>query len=127
MLSAPAPVLSHHGAQLQYDSSKPVEIKGTVRTIEWQHPHAGFTLAVEEPGGKVTIWEFELAGTTNLLRRSWTKNALRIGDAVSVKAFAARDGSPFANAVDIAISDGRPLFGGSRGVYVPRKGQSISC
>lgn len=120
-LCAPAPVLAHHGAQVQYDASKPVEIKGTVMTIEWQNPHAGFTLVVEDRSGKVAIWEFELAGTTNLLRRSWTRNSLRVGDAVSVKAFLARDGSPFANAIDITISDGRPLFGGAPGVYVPRK------
>ena len=120
MLCAPAPVLAHHGAQVQYDSSRPVEIKGTVKTIEWQNPHAGFTLVVEDPGGKVTTWEFELAGTANLLRRGWTKNSLKVGDKVSVKAFVARDGSPSANAIDITISDGRPLFGGSPGVYVPR-------
>jgi hypothetical protein len=127
MLCATAPVLAHHGAQVQYDSSRPVEIKGTVKSVEWQNPHAGFTLIVEDPDGKVTTWEFELAGTTNLLRRSWTKNSLRVGDKVSVKAFVARDGSPFGNAVDLARSDGRPLFGGSPGVYVPRKSQSISC
>lgn len=142
MLCAPAPVLAHHGAQVRYDASKPVEIKGIVKTIEWQNPHAGFTLVVEDRSGKVTArhrpnqrmprcdqghavttWEFELAGTTNLLRRNWTKNSLRVGDAVSVKAFVARDGSPFANAIDITINDGRPLFGGSPGVYVPRKSQ----
>ena len=123
MLYAPAPVLAHHGAQVRYDASKPVEIKGIVKTIEWQNPHAGFTLVVEDQSGKVSTWEFELAGTTNLLRRNWTKNSLRVGDAVSVKAFAARDGSPFANAIDITISDGRPLFGGSPGVYLPRKSQ----
>jgi hypothetical protein len=127
MLYAPAPVLAHHGAQVRYDSSRPVEIKGTVKTIEWQNPHAGFTLVVEDRSGTVTTWEFELAGTTNLLRRNWTKNSLKVGDAVSVKAFVARDGSPFANAVDVTIRDGRPLFGGSPGVYVPRKSQSISC
>jgi hypothetical protein len=75
----------------------------------------------------VITWEFELAGATNLLRRSWTKNSLRVGDRVSVKAFVARDGSPSANAIDITISDGRPLFGGSPGVYVPPKSHSISC
>jgi hypothetical protein len=123
MLYAPAPVLAHHGAQVRYDASKPVEIKGIVKTIEWQNPHAGFTLVVEDQSGKVSTWEFELAGTTNLLRRNWTKNSLRVGDAVSVKAFVARDGSPFANAIDITINDGRPLFGGSPGVYEPRKSQ----
>jgi hypothetical protein len=121
MLCAAAPGLAHHGAPVQYDASRPVEIKGTVKTIEWQNPHAGFTLVVEEPDGKVTTWEFELAGATNLLRRSWTKNSLRVGDWVSVKALAARDGSPTANAIDIRISDGRPLFGGSPGVYTLRK------
>ena len=120
VLCAAAPVRAHHGAPVQYDSSKSVGIKGTIKTIEWQNPHAGFTLVVEDPAGTVTTWEFELAGTTNLLRRSWTKNSLRVGDRVSVRAFVARDGSPFAKAIDITISDGRPLFGGSPGVYVPR-------
>ena len=121
VLCASAPVRAHHGAPVQYDSSRPVEIKGTVKTIEWQNPHAGFTLVVEAGDGEATTWEFELVGTTNLLRRSWTKNSLRVGDKVSVKAFVARDGSPFANAIDITISDGRPLFGGAPGVYIPRK------
>jgi len=121
VLGATAPALAHHGRPVQYDSSTRIEIKGTVKTIEWQHPHAGFTLIVEEPDGTVTTWEFELAGTGNRLRRGWTKNSLRIGDTVSVKAFVARDGSPSANAIEITISDGRPLFGGSPGVYAPRK------
>ena len=119
MLCAPAPALGHHGTPVRYDSSRPVEIKGIVKSIEWQNPHAGFTLVDEDRDG--TTWEFELAGAANLLRRNWTKNSLRIGDAVSVKAFVARDGSPFANAIEITISDGRPLFGGSPGVYLPRR------
>jgi hypothetical protein len=127
VLYATAPVLAHHGAPVQYDSSRPVEIKGSVKTIEWQTPHAGFTLVVQNPDGKVTTWEFELAGTTNRLRRSWTKNSLRVGDRVAVTAFVARDGSPSANAIAITLSDGRPLFGGAPGVYVPRKSPSISC
>jgi hypothetical protein len=116
VLYAAAPARAHHGGPVRYDSSRAVEIKGTVKTIEWQNPHAGFTLVVHDPDGKVTTWEFELAGTTNRLRRSWTKNSLRVGDRVAVMAFVARDGSPFANAIDITISDGRPLFGGSPGV-----------
>jgi hypothetical protein len=127
VLCAAAPVRAHHGAPVQYDSSRPVEIKGTVKTIEWQYPHAGFTLVAQDPAGNVTTWEFELAGTSNRLRRCWTKNSLRVGDRVTVRAFVARDGSPSAYAIDIIIGDGRPLFGGAPGVYVPRNRPSISC
>ena len=47
------PVFAHHSFAAEYDSSKNVEVKGTVTKFEWTNPHAHFYIDVKTPDGKI--------------------------------------------------------------------------
>src|SRR5438094_5153846 len=87
------PVLAHHSFAAQYDRSKPNTITGPVTKIEWINPHARFFMDVKDDIGKIVNWEVELGPPAGLMRRGWTRNALKVGESVTVSGFLAKDGS----------------------------------
>jgi hypothetical protein len=107
------PAFGHHSFAAEYDSAKPVTLKGSVTKMEWQNPHARFYLDVTDESGKVTNWEFELGSPNGLMRRGWTRNSLKPGDIVSIEGYLAKDGSKLANARNVTLSDGRKIFAGA--------------
>ena len=107
------PVLAHHSFAAEYDSTKPVTLKGAVTKMEWQNPHARFYVDVTDEGGKVTNWEFELGSPNGLMRRGWTRNSLKPGDTVTIEGYLAKDGAKLANARNVILADGRKIFAGA--------------
>lgn len=106
MLWAQSPALAHHAGSIQYDSTRPITLTGTITRIEWRYPHAGFALDVKDTRGQVAAWEFVLEGPNNALRRGWTRTSLKIGDVVTVKGFPAKDRPLEARATDVVLGDG---------------------
>ena len=105
--------LAHHSFAAEYDSNKPVTLKGSVTKMEWQNPHARFYVDVADEAGKVTNWELELGSPNGLMRRGWTRNSLKPGDTVTVEGYLAKDGSKLANARNVTLADGRKIFAGA--------------
>jgi len=110
LLCAGVSLGAHHGFASEYDGNKPITITGTVSKIEWTNPHARFYIDVKDASGKVTTWNFELASLNSLRRNGWTQDSLKIGDKITAKGFAARANVPMANAGQVILADGRPLF-----------------
>jgi hypothetical protein len=110
---AAAPVFAHHSFAAEYDSAKPISLKGEVTKMEWMNPHARFYVDVKDDSGKVTNWELELGSPNGLMRRGWTRNSLKPGDTITVDGYMAKDGSKLANARTVALADGRKIFAGA--------------
>ena len=106
------PVLAHHSFAAEYDSSKPIEIKGTVTRVDWTNPHARFYVDAKDKDGKVVNWNFELASPNVLIRNGWTRKALQVGDEVTVQGSQAKDASNLANARSIVLANGKRVFAG---------------
>jgi len=110
---------AHHSFAAEYDSNKQVTVKGTVQKVSWVNPHAYVFVDVKDETGKVTTWAFESLSPNALARQGWTRNSLKIGEAVTVEAYMAKDGKPLAdgsihaNSKLITTSDGRKVFVGS--------------
>jgi hypothetical protein len=103
---------AHHSETAEYDSTKPVEVTGTLSKVEWQNPHVWFYVDGKDDSGKVTTWGFSSAPPGALLRRGITKDALKIGAVVKVEGVRARDGSNNASAHRVTFADGRNVFAG---------------
>ena len=113
LVAAAAPAFAHHAFAAEFDSKKPVKLRGTVTKMEWINPHTWIYMDVKKPDGTVEEWMIE-AGTPNtLLRRGFTKDSLKAGTEVLVDGYQSKDGSLRANGRDLTLPDGKTLFLGS--------------
>ena len=113
LLAAAAPMFAHHAFAAEYDSTKPITLKGVVTKIEWMNPHTWFYIDVKDDTGNVQHWQCETGAPIELVRRGWKKADLKIGDIVNVQGFRAKDGTNTANARLVTLPDGKKVFSGS--------------
>ena len=106
--------IAHHSFAAQFDAEKPIELTGTVTKVEWRNPHAWFYIDVQDDDDTVTNWGMELASPNLLMRKGWNRSAMKVGDAVTVEGYLARDGSNTGNARVITLNaTGKTLSVGS--------------
>jgi hypothetical protein len=109
-IAAAAPLVAHHSFAAEYDSKKPVELKGTVVEVEWVNPHAWIHMEVKDEAGKATKWSCELGSPNILMRNGWKRDTLKPGDAIIINGSAAKDGSNMANARTVRLANGTRVF-----------------
>jgi hypothetical protein len=121
---ATVPLHAHHAFNSEFDSKKPIKLRGTVTKMEWINPHAWIHVDVKKPDGTVEKWMIE-AGTPNtLFRRGFTKNSLHAGTEVLIDGYQSKDGSLRANGRDLTLRNGQTLFLGSSGTGAPYEDKS---
>jgi hypothetical protein len=113
LLAAAVPMLAHHSFSAEFDSSKPVTLKGSVTKVDWLNPHIWIYLDVKDDSGKVASWQCEGGPPNTLTRNGWTKNDLKQGDAITISGTLAKDKSNSCNASQVILPDGRHVFAGS--------------
>lgn len=74
-----------------YDGSRKISLKGVVTRIDWVTPSAFFTVNIQDTNGTVSNWAVEFGNPLDLEKDGWRRNALSIGDVVSVDGNPARD------------------------------------
>ncbi|PWU10647.1 MAG: hypothetical protein C5B51_03955 [Terriglobia bacterium] len=100
-----APAMAHHSFAAEYDSKKPVTIKGVVTKVDWMNPHVYFYIDVKDEDGKITNWGLEMGPPAGLQRAGWTRNTMKVGDEVIVEGTMAKDGSNQANARSVVMAN----------------------
>jgi hypothetical protein len=105
-----APLAAHHVPAAKFDPARQVKLSGVVTKVEWLNPHAHIFVDVRNTDPREN-WAIELESTVDLKRSGWSRDTVKIGDAVVVEGMAARDGSltAWANSVVVA-STGRRVF-----------------
>jgi Family of unknown function (DUF6152) len=104
LVLAGAPVLAHHSFSAEYDSKKPIKLKGIVTKVDWMNPHVYFYVDVEDDKGNIANWAFEMGPPNGLQRAGWTRNTMKVGDEVVVDGTLAKDGSKQANARSVTLA-----------------------
>jgi hypothetical protein len=111
--------LAHHAFAAEFDSTRPVRLRGQITRMEWINPHSWIHLDVTNDDGSVESWMIEAGPAGVLVRRGWSKDSIEPGTEVVVEGYQARDGSRRANGRDVTLPDGRRLFAGSSGPGAP--------
>ena len=102
-------VSAHHALQAQFDTEKPLSLKGTLARIEWINPHAYFWFDVTDAAGVTKQWGAETVGPNALRAAGFLRGpaSFRIGDTYTFEGFAARDGGERIFTTAIHFADGR--------------------
>jgi hypothetical protein len=101
---------AHHSGAM-FDTSKKVDVTGTIIDFNWSNPHANFKVNVDKPGGSSEVWAVEMNSPNNLVRDGWKRTTLKPGDKVTVTVRPLRDGTPGGQYVSIVLADGKVLGG----------------
>ena len=107
LLLVSATLVAHHGANL-YDTTKPVELKGTITKFEWGNPHNQIFFDVKSDKG-LAHWVASTEPPLVMVERGWTRKSLNAGDEVTVYIFAAKNGATVGNLQRIVLANGKEL------------------
>jgi len=78
-----ASTASAHHTAVQYDFTKNVVVKGTVKEFAPQNPHMRLALVVQDAKGARTI-EFEGQSVNNMIRLGFKRGMINVGDVITL-------------------------------------------
>jgi hypothetical protein len=107
-LMASAPIFAHHGNSA-YDMSKTVPMKATVTRFEYTNPHTQIYYDVTDDKGNVEHWVAETTNPAMLNRVGWSKDALKVGDQVTLVVNPNKVGAKVTFLQKVVFPDGKEL------------------
>jgi uncharacterized protein DUF6152 len=110
VLLAAVPAPAHHAFAAEFDTDKPIALRGTVTMMEWVNPHSWIHIDVKGVDGTVVNWMVEGGSPNALLRLGFTKNAVLPGMEIVVDGYRAKDGTNKGVGKSLTFADGRKLF-----------------
>jgi hypothetical protein len=102
--------LAHHSTA-EFDYTKQITIKGTVKEVQWTNPHSYIQLLADGDGGERTQWSVEIGSPTLNINMGWRKNSVKVGDVVTMNLSPARNGKPYGTLRVLTFADGQTLEG----------------
>jgi hypothetical protein len=90
-VAAPRYTAAHHSAAM-FDDSKVMELKGTIKEMQWKNPHVWIQVVVDDHG-KPTEWSLEAGSPNTLSRTGWKATTFKSGDQVTVRLNPMKDGT----------------------------------
>jgi hypothetical protein len=97
ILTLSVPVMAHHSANAQFDTTQEFILTGVLTELRDINPHSIWQIDVKGEDGKVTAWKLEGVNPNALRRLGLSiKNDLKIGGTYSFTVAPSRDGSKYA-------------------------------
>jgi hypothetical protein len=100
-----------HHSTAEFDYTRQVTIKGTVKEVQWTNPHSYIQLLVDGTGSQKTQWSVEIGSPSLNIGMGWRKNSVKAGDVVTMSLSPARNGSPYGTLRTLTFADGKTLDG----------------
>lgn len=108
-----SPTSAHHAFASEFDSSRPLSVRGKVTKVRYVNPHSWIYVDVTDRSGKVTNWGFEFGTPSSLRSMGITRDAITIGSSVRIAGFRAKNGGAFGYSTTLVLEDGRKFDTGS--------------
>ena len=102
--------IAHHSTA-EFDYTKQVTIKGTVKEVQWTNPHSYIQLIADGSAGEQVQWSVEIGSPSLNINMGWRKNSVKVGDVVTMNLSPARNGKPYGTLRVLTFADGQKLEG----------------
>jgi hypothetical protein len=109
LLLYPAAAQAHHSFAAFFDPTKSVKVTGKVTEFRFTNPHGLIALEVTGKDGKVEIWRAETNAPVVLVRRGWTRDAIKPGETVTLTGWPSRSGKPYLRLQAAFDANGKPI------------------
>jgi hypothetical protein len=103
---------AHHSLSGVYDIKTEGEVTGVLTKVAFTNPHGAMHLDVKNADGTMTEWVMTTGSANVLAGLGISKNgpnAVNVGDTVTIKYFAARNGAPLGFIRTITLADKREI------------------
>lgn len=107
----PSITLSAHHGNAVYDSSKQINLKGTVTQFVWANPHCVLLFDVTGDDGNVEHWTAETENPASMTTMGWNKSSLKPGDPIEIRVITVKNGKPIGRIVYVVHANGEKLLG----------------
>jgi hypothetical protein len=110
-----------HHSPAAFDRSREVLLEGTVTRFAYNNPHTYLTIETVDDEGRPVAQEVEVGPISTMLPLGLTRDSLRVGERVTVRANPSRRGTGTVMGLDLTRADGRvvPLHISARSVRAP--------
>jgi len=111
-LMAAGAAQAHHSLSGVYDIKTEGQVTGVLTKVAFTNPHGAMHLDVKNADGTTTEWVMTTGGANVLAGLGISKNgpnAVNVGDSVTIKYFAARNGAPLGFIRSITLADKREI------------------
>jgi hypothetical protein len=85
-------VSAHHSTAGLFDERRSVALTGVLTGFRFAEPHGLMSVEIKNRQGYNEVWSAETNGPTLVVRGTWLKDALKVGEAVTVEGFPAQGG-----------------------------------
>jgi len=103
-------LFGHHGRGATYESTKVIQLKGTVKQVLWRNPHIGILIDVKDSQGNVVTWAIEHSNVSTLARLGYGRTTLQPGMEVTAFINPGSKGDPIGLCQKIVLPDGKEVF-----------------
>src|SRR6478736_103520 len=100
-----------HHSTAEFDYTRQVTIKGTVKEVQWTNPHSYIQLITDGDAGQKIQWSVEIGSPSLNINMGWRKNSVKVGDVVTMNLSPARNGKPYGTLRVLTFADGQTLEG----------------
>jgi hypothetical protein len=106
----PLAATAHHSTA-EFDYTKQVTIKGTVKEVQWTNPHSYIQLMADGEGAEKIQWSVEIGSPSLNINMGWRKTSVKPGDLLTMTLSPARNGKPYGTLRVLTFADGQKLEG----------------
>jgi len=104
-------VATAHHSTAEFDYTKQVTIKGTVKEVQWTNPHSYLQVIAAAEGDQKVQWSVEIGSPSLNINLGWRKNSVKVGDVVTINLSPARSGKPYGTLRVLTFANGQKLEG----------------
>ena len=100
-----------HHSTAEFDYTRQVTIKGTVKEVQWTNPHSYIQLITDGDAGQKIQWSVEIGSPSLNINMGWRKSSVKVGDVVTMNLAPARSGKPYGTLRVLTFANGQKLEG----------------